>query len=385
MTFKLGDFLAAVDFDFNLVQLLNIETATLGVSGVRFSPKCDECRTIEDVFFDCEVCEKTTQSFAQIRSGGGDGVYPVFQCMRGLGVAVLFDSRSDFVELHREWALGGEPIDPSLIPHLGDLLKANVFCVGTLQVNTNDAAEANVNQIAMADALADERDAIVVGDAGFGEVNLYVVMGTLDRESEVQVPLLLIAAGQDGIPDGLAFEDNVLDRLSDSAGKDWFSSPVSASLGGGLGEFALFQTARHCQAVAEMCQDASNGKLMAMWVARGLASIAKLQSLKTDLAATLIANVNSDFSEGGFADWWVPETKHLLNELGESEEVLSNRIKLEAFFQSLEGSTPLVQGAVKVRSTAIVNEPRPKFCSECGTPLPETGLFCSNCGHKFAE
>lgn len=383
---KLRNFLENIDFDFQLAQLLNIESATLGISGARFTPKCNSCSDVEEIFFDCKACGITKRTFAQVRSGSGDGIYPVFQSMHGLGAAVLFDHESSFAAQHREWAFGGPSPETELALNARDILDNEIYFLGNIQAPTkSNIATDTCNLVAFADALAGEKDAVVVGDVGFGNVALFIVLGPRNRGTEKDlVPRLIIAAGQQDLPSSFVDGSANLDILPSSVGAEWFAFPVAASIGGGNAEFALFQTTKHCQAVAEMCQDAEVVELMAMWVARGLACIAKLQQLNTELAHQLLQTINQDFSEGTFETWWSGEVNYLLEKLGKSPKILDWQKSQESWFKSLGTQEELpIPLNVAVDDFDSLDVNRPKFCSECGSAVSETGSFCANCGNKI--
>jgi hypothetical protein len=213
---KLRDFLASIDFNFQFAQLLNIETATLGISGARFTPKCKSCSDTEDVFFDCKDCGITRSTFAQVRSGSGDGIYPVFQSMNGLGSAVLFDQESSFSASHRDWAFGGPSPEVELSLNAQDILENEIYFLGSIKATTRSNITTDTcNLLAFADANADEKDIVVVGDNGFGDVALFVVLGPRnpDKQKEL-VPRLLIAAGEQDLPAG--FVNGTTDHVDDS-------------------------------------------------------------------------------------------------------------------------------------------------------------------------
>jgi hypothetical protein len=383
---KLRDFLESVDLDFQFAELLNIETATLGISGARFTPKCVSCSEFEDIFFECKDCGITKVTFAQVRSGSGDGIYPVFQSMRGLGAAVLFDEGSSYAATQLGWAYGGPSHEVALESNVQDMLDHEIFYLGSIQVPT----ESNVlvdthNLVAFADALASETDIVVVGDAGFGDVGLFAVLGPRSPERDSYlVPRLLIAVGEQGLPAGFITGTALIDKLPSSTGKEWFAFPVAASIGGGNAEFGLFQTVKHCQAVAQMCQDNEAVENMARWVARGLACIAKLKELNTELAQELLQSIDQDFSDGTFETWWVGEVNYLLNKQGKSPQILDVQRLQEHWFKSVGTQTELsINRKITVNVVDASTSVRPNFCSSCGAQAPESGAFCANCGTKI--
>lgn len=56
--------------------VFNIESGVAGV-GATFFPECQACQFQRDYSFTCASCGRNTESFAQFRSGAGDGVYAV--------------------------------------------------------------------------------------------------------------------------------------------------------------------------------------------------------------------------------------------------------------------------------------------------------------------
>lgn len=332
---KLQNFFGNIDSDFRLKELINIETATVGISGAPFIPKCDDCSEIEDVFFDCRNCGKTKENFAQIRSGAGDGVYPVFQNMSVTAVAVLFDLNTAFAFQHRDWALGAPTPDLNLKSYCGDLFENEIWYLGKMDVSRTTGQD-SFNLVAFSDCEADAKDVIAVSDVASGDLAIFVVLGPRSAANgDELVPRLLIAVGMDTLPESFFSLDGGVKTLPDSAGTDWFKFPVVATVAAGNSEFALFQTAKHCAAIAELVQAAGAAQHMTMWVSRGLVCVEKLREIDSELAHQLIGKLDEDFSDSKYEDYWIRETAALLEKQGIELSLFEGYISQESWYKSL--------------------------------------------------
>jgi hypothetical protein len=390
MSLTLKSFFDTANFDFAHVQFINVETATVGISGVRFTPKCESCADYEEISFECKGCNISNSSFAQVRSGDGDGLYPVFECMNGHGVAVFFDQNSQYAQDHADWISGkNSGVDHSLSALLSpDLENASVLRIGTIRGSTrSNVMEYSATLVALADAMADDKDAVAVGVAGQGEdVGLFVILGPRDGNTHKElVPRILIAVGLESLPKSLISSNSPIDEIHPSAGKEWFQFPVKGALAGGRRENAYFQTAIHCQEIAEIIyKDGQNAELMGAWVARGLSCLEKLEQLHTDLSIQLLAKIDKEFLGGTYKSWWTGETEFLLKKLGKPKSFFEAQILEESWFRTLGTSPSSSAGeSVQISEKAVDKSQRPKFCPNCGNPVAAAGAFCAHCGNKL--
>lgn len=132
---KLNEYFGIFESPFNLVEMINIESGKLAISSAPLLTKCSECPEASGLVAECDNCEINDSNLLAIRTGDGDGVYPVFQEWSANAVAVWFDN--EYSLAHRAWSSPerGPAVEARLDSNIENMMDLEVFWAGTISAS----------------------------------------------------------------------------------------------------------------------------------------------------------------------------------------------------------------------------------------------------------